>query len=359
VIRVVRSNPVRSGRAFSLVEILISILIISLLLALAVVSYRAATLNAKSAADRAAVNSLRIAVENFRREFGFLPPLVDDFDPVQQITGSPDDPADGFAAPNLRQISANTDVEVLRGEYPGGNTSEPSSQYSLYSLPYYIIGALDRDVDGVDGPGFVKPLRRGAFDLVGLSLSSGYQSQTDLETGNASVGGNLDTYGSFFDAQRGGFEVFRDKESAPDLVEIRDRKGVAVRYYRWLPDVEDPAEFGLSEDDTSDLQTADSDQINDDPTSPDYLTEGVDGGLRAYLNTPWMVGDPETNTEVRSASYAIVAAGPNGVFGDESIEEIARALSLDSARLNQSGNEAARNAARMEAAMDNIVEVGR
>ena len=347
------ARSIQARRAFSLVEILISILIIALLLSLAVVSYRAATVNARAAADRAAVNSMRIAVENFRREFGFLPPLVDDFDPVQQITGAADDPADGFAAPKLRQISALEDVEVLRGEY---DLSTEAGQYSLYSLPYYIVGALDRDVDGVDGPGFVKPLRRGAFDLVGLSLAAGYADQNDLETGNASIGGSIDTYGSFFDAERGGFEVYRDKESAPDVIEIRDRNGVALRYYRWLPDVENPDEFGLSEDDTSDLSTDDTDQINDDPTSPDFGTAGVSAGLRAYLNTPWMVGDPETEIELRSASYAIVAAGPNGVFGDETLQELADALAIDVTRLSDAGTLAR---AVREAAADNIVEVGR
>ena len=74
---------------------------------------------------------------------------------------------------------------------------------------------------------------------------------------------------------------------------LHDRGGVPIRFYRWLPDAGDP------------------------PANIENYSDDGHTGLRAFLNTPWMVGNPEQKPELRSATYAIVAAGPDGLFGNE------------------------------------------
>lgn len=376
-------------RGFTLAELLVTIAVIFLIMGIAVVAYSAATRSAQSAADRAAVNGLRLAVDRFDSEFGFLPPLVKDDGgldgqfPLVLFKRNDADP--GRVIPVIASAGDDDDLRLLRGENPD------RARFSLLSLPYYIIGSLDSPVDGVDGPGFVEVRRDGTFAPV-------YQAvDADGERFDSSGRGPT-RYDPFFDLGRGGLELWADPRRRFRLIgggsgnqlsrqafqtqfELRDRRGVAVRYYRWLPDgVDFETQVALSPDAYTDTDTGygfENDSL--------MVT-----GLLAYFNVPGIVVDGidpvvvdrdgdgsfgpgdlaeavyQFPFELRSATYAIVAAGPNQLFGDETVDQIksdealrrryTELLNLSERRL-RNDDEYIREAIRAARA-DNIVEVG-
>jgi len=365
-----RAMTAKRAGGFTLAEIIVSIFIIFLLMGIGLVSYRVAANQARIASDRALVNGLKIAVEDFKREFGFIPPLVKDNGNDGQ--GDSLIQVDGLILPSVFSPVIAVDINALRGEQ-----SARIPRYSTYSLAYYLIGALDSEVDGVDGPGFVEVRRAGNFAPVvdPKSIDAGDRGTLELARRGPKK------YEPFFDTNRGGVELFLDVSKrltimpAPGQVsntrlyyraEIRDRNSVPVRYYRWFADNIDPTTItgGISEytDDAIDFQ----DSVK---------------GLIAYLNIPKVVlygyGDPlsplfEVPVELRDATYAIVAAGPNQLFGDDEEYDLltgsipgpeaeamkrkyAEYLGLSINRFNDSSY--AREAVET-AREDNIIEVG-
>ncbi|GAB5495497.1 MAG: hypothetical protein Phyf2KO_05770 [Phycisphaerales bacterium] len=357
------TRTTRNTRCFTIVELLVTILIIFVVMGVALVSYRAATKNAQSVADRALVNGLKISVQDFSREFGFVPPLVKD-------TGGEMDTSivvvDSLPLPAVYSPVIGDDMDILRGvddEYP---------RYSLYSLPYYLIGALDAPVDGVDGPGFVEVRRAGNFAPVVAPDTVPGRTGAPVEVARRGP----KRYEPLFDTDRGGVELYIDTENKITLsggsgtisrtrlvyrTELRDRSGVPIRYYRWYADDIDPAtvQGGLNS----------------------YMDDAVDfdeqvSGLIAYLNVPRLVleayGNPlssefEIPQDLRSATYAIVAAGPNKLFGDADEADLlasdpdmqrqyAENLGLSVTRL--ASDAGYRDDAVEMAREDNIVEVG-
>lgn len=353
----------RSNRSFTLAEVIVAIFVIFLLMGIALVSYRSAANQARLASDRALVSGLKIAVEDFKREFGFIPPLVKDGG--SDGNSPPLIMVEGLVIPSVFSPVLANDLRVLRAEI------DDIPRYSNFSLAYYLMGALDAKVDGIDGPGFVEVRRTGNFAPV-----------VDPKTINAGDRGTLELarrgpkkYEPMFDTDRGGVELFIDTANrvmitgqggglSPNRLvyraEIRDRNGIAVRYYRWTPDDVDPASIAGG-------VTSYTDDAADFPTSV--------SGLIAYLNIPKVVlhayGDPldplfEVPHELREATFAIVAAGPNKLFGDLTEDELrsdpallkryAENLGLSLTRLQS--DQQYREKAIEDARSDNIVEVG-
>ena len=282
-----RGRTTRAG--FTIVELGVSILVIAILIGLLLVGLNQLSRTAQSGAERANVNALQIAVESFKTDFGFLPPLVNDglAYPGATPTTSPLMSMSGRNFVDVYETDDPMDVEFLQGDR--GN---PDLRFSVYSLPYYLVGVLDADYDGKDGLGFREPGRDGTFRTAGGRL---FDPKFDATEGDrlAEV-----------DAEEGRFE-------------LRDRNGIAYRYYRWLP-----IEFGTQ------------------------------SSITDLRRVPSLVGDPESDVALRDAEYAIVASGPNRVFGDNATEtEQALRAELgggaDLAELLRTGRS------------DNIVEVGR
>jgi type II secretory pathway pseudopilin PulG len=314
VIQVKTTNAgIRAGsRGFTIMEILVSILVIFTLMGLLIVGARHVRKLARSSADRAAVTSLKQAVVQFRTTTGFLPPLVKDQTPLN--TGRP----------SIYVASVPADGTALRLA-PDFNTATPGApdlRFSLYSIPYYVIGALDvpgpapnpnnLPIDGVAGPGFLMPKRDGTFERAGRKFES------------------------FFDLGKSGKSLFA--ADAPNgRVVLRDANEVAFRYYRWLR----------------------GDAPNTGPTTPPPLN--VPGIFITDLGPPKVI-DPE----FRSADFAIVGAGPNGVFGDEADlpawhpQQLSWDALASKAGVSGSpqGNAPLQAKVRDAARADNIVEVG-
>lgn len=276
-----------SRPGFTIVELGVSILVIAILIGLLLVGLNQLSRSAQSGAERANVVAMRMAVESFKNDFGFAPPLVKDGLVYPGGTaGSPPPLGAGFV--NVYRTDVPADVLFLQGEGP-----DPDLRFSVYSLSYYLVGVLDADVDGKDGPGFRDPLRDGSFRRVGGRITD-----------------------PLFDVAGRG-ERLVEVDKVEGRYELRDRSGVSYRYYRWLPVERTP---GMT---VTDLR-----------------------------RVPSLLGDPAQNIALRDAEWAIVAAGPNRVFGDAATETEQSVreqlgMGMDLGKLFE------------DARSDNIVEVGR
>jgi prepilin-type N-terminal cleavage/methylation domain-containing protein len=316
------------ARAFTLVEVLFSILIIGILLALLIGGVTLTTRVARSTADRQALSTIRIAISQFEKEAGFIPPLVRD---RAQTPAWTEPGSGGTRRVAVYAVQVPAQALALRVPTQGPTAANPllDNRYSESSLAYYLVGALERSlvgaagipIDGVPGPGLYKPRADGTFEIPADVRSGSAESQRVgsiirplVEVGKSSP--KLATSAADVDA-----------------VQMVDNNNVAFRYYRWLPGREQPAGSG------------------------NFIVETL-----GDLNIPVMVArDPAAfpqlqdrperditkNAQLRDATYALVSAGANRVFGDEPLAELQAALG--------SGTEIE---LRREAESDNGVEVG-
>jgi len=299
----------RSGRAFTLFELLVAIGIIFLLMGLLIAAVRAGRGSAKASADRATVTSLKNAVTQFNQTFKFIPPLVRDNETSRvgvPGTGGPlSKPSDQVGSrPVVFTISDPLQLKFLCACDTSGPTiawGQPDYRFSEYSLSYYVMGLLPAKVDGVDGPGMRGVKRDGGFESAGS------------------------TYQAFFDVSKVAKSVYTEDEKE-GRIELRDGQGNAYRYYRWVH-----GRFDTNGKYSERVATADD------------------------MNIPWLFWNSSDPTDVppeaKDATYAIVSAGPNGLFGDETLAEIASKLGENIAK----GEATLRALARK----DNIVEYGR
>jgi len=256
-----RIHP-RSGHGFTLLEILFSVLVVAFLMGLLIVSLSAARRFAQGTVTAQTASSVDFGVSTFTSEFGFIPPLVKDHEnnvlldlPTQLRTDARTKYVDVYS------LSDSDDLRVLRG----GSTFQGSGArpFSEYSLAYYLVGALDAGVDGIDGAGMFEPDAEGLFKVGGRRFES------------------------FIDVDKVGSLRIGDREDGE--VSLVDKNDTPIRYYRW---------------EKGDPQSGEVNDLDD-------------------LNVPLVVGDAEDDPSLRDARYAVVVAGPNGLFGDET-EDVLR-----------------------------------
>ena len=254
------------ARGFTLVELLFTIAIIFLIMGLLLGGIRHVMKFVKGTGDAAMVQAVKSGVTQFSQTFGFAPPLVKDgvtgfsegTPPIGPLTTT------GEIKPVVYTVVRATELNFLRFADPAGtgsmspNFGARDGRFSLYSIPYFVMGSLD--VDGVPGPGFRAAKRDGSFEKSGR------------------------TFNPFFDP-KGNSNAVVDTLPGTGRIELRDAHGVAIRYYRW----KQGRLYGAN-----------------------YEVKTL-----ADMNIPWMLGDANANAGLKSADYAIVAAGPNGLFGDE------------------------------------------
>jgi prepilin-type N-terminal cleavage/methylation domain-containing protein len=318
--------PGHRARAFTIVEMLIAILIIAILMGLLLVGFSHAIRLARRTAGTQDVASLDMAVQQFKSDFGFLPPLVKDGFP-----GTPDENEGPLIEvnfgnrmrpiPHVYSFGDTDDREFLQNQSYGG-ADDKDYRFSIYSMPYYLMGALGTDVDGVAGPGAKAPSRDGMFNPLAIK-----------------------TYEPLFDAKTGNMESVNGEEGR---IELRDANGIAYRYYRWAPVEQNDSGY--------------------DPDNP-----------LANLRIPKILGDAaddefpdlspaDESTSLRDAEYAIVAAGPNGLFGDflvkhdpEQPDGTEESQALVETELGKNFGASPEGKVKAEAAAraDNIVRAGR
>jgi type II secretory pathway pseudopilin PulG len=276
---------------------------IAILLGIVLIGARYARRLAIESADRTTVASLKTAVSAFRQNFGFLPPLVKESPDGTTVTPltktNPPQSAVVFAL-DAKDLSAQ-DQDALRGEFEAfppkvGDATKPR-RYSNATITYYLLGVLGRvdpsptatALDGVEGPGFREPNRDGTFKKTGR------------------------TFEPLFDFSRNP-KALRTIDASLGQFSLTDARGLPYRYYRWLENA-----------------------------TPKYVNEPL-----RELNVPFVVGDPQVRPELRGVKHAIVAAGPNAVFGDEPESDLREALGDQTADLAT---------LQAQARADNVVEV--
>jgi type II secretory pathway pseudopilin PulG len=233
-------SPRARHAAFTIVEVLFSILIIGILLALLIGGVSLTTRVARSTADRQAVSTIRTAIAQFEKEAGFIPPLVRD---RAQTAAWTEPGAAGTRRVAVYAVQVPAQALALRvpTQVPTATNPLLDNRFSESSLAYYLVGALERSlqgaagipIDGVPGPGFYKPRLDGTFEI-----------PADVRNGAAAGSQRIGTIiRPLVDVGRTSPKL-ATLGSNPDAVQLVDNNNVAFRYYRWLPGREVPANSG-------------------------------------------------------------------------------------------------------------------
>lgn len=346
------------SRGFTLMELLVVIAIIGLLASLVITALNRSGKKARRLASQRSAAALVQSVVQFRNEFGFLPPLVHDgrgmsanqdvyrpkqFDGSTQVDGPLFEQTGGaYTYKTIVTWSEGLDFNFFRRRTgtagsdnidlsAGGSWSNDGAwedrRYSKYSLAYYLTGVLDKDVDGVRGPGFARPLIDGTFLGVGYPVGSArdrYDPMMDVDRRGVRIESQYVEPREYPEHDLGlttepdHSTVFADfenyqKESLSALV---DSFGVAFRYYRW-----EQGRFVNGQ-----LVVEDQLDMNIPPVLIDpVLLSSVENNI-VLLNG---VDLTEGNMKLRNARFAIISAGPDGLFGTESIATIAKQMRVD------------------------------
>ncbi len=233
-------NPGSRPRGFTLAEILFALLIIAILAALLIVGMRAAGVFARATTDRQAVNAVKLGVEKFKQDFGFVPPLVRD-----QAAGA-DTPASvvtialpGPPPQNVNAIAVYPEGAAIFATPtagPQGDNIFRDNRYSERSLPYFLVGGLEVGVsgnpgqsaqadvppiDGVKGPGFYKPRADGTFELPRHLFDTSAPKRGNPFEPLVNLGGS------------GPKLVTSAEPNQAAVIVLADRKNAALRFYRW------------------------------------------------------------------------------------------------------------------------------
>lgn len=355
--RTTRSTGIaaRPRPAFTIIELLVSILVISILIAILIVAVNAALNSARRGGEQQTVAGLQQGVGIFQNTFdNRLPPLVWDGDPISlvsssaapRITGAPTvgpvDPPSNPAPPpgaarriaTYESIYQDGGAVVLTGREPNaGGAPSPlfdplqDPRYSKFSLPIFLGGLLSENADGVAGPG----LRLTYTNREGWLMGGQSQVREPLFAMSNERGVQA-SYISLDEHREHGINALHpgDEAADPDKTAYVNGEGVAIRYYRW-------AQTDAAAD------AAQSLPANSFLNLPLILRDP------RYWNDPDEPG-PRISAELRSAKYALVSAGPNGVFGTEPIALLRERLGT--------GANVAEDMVRHEAWDDNVVRLG-
>lgn len=339
-----KAEDSRNGRrAFTLVELLVSIVIIGVIMGLLITGLNAAGVFARKAASQQTVVAIENATTQFKTEFEFLPPLVyDGSDMGANATGRG---AFSNTGPVFDQTFGRTTRKVatvyragapqtrlfLQGSEVAGASSFDAAyrdaRYSKFSIPFYVMGALGEQVDGIEGPGMVEPAPDGSWVGVGDAMSASSKRFEPFMDGGRSSASVKPEYVDPVEAGVLGGAV-PSGAALSSRFALTDSNGVAFRYYRWIHE--------------------DNPQTTQDLNIPAILIDPLTLQSSFGNNS---VDVTNGNSDLSGASWAIVGAGPDGLFGTEPVavlrEKVTGAGSLNEAQMRQKAME------------DNLVRLGR
>lgn len=279
----VRRGPhaVRTARGFTLIEITVVVVIITILSALTLVGVGGAIRSARRASEIELLRNLSRGVESFQQQFGFPPPLVNDdkngAGPIETVNSVKRIRIAGAAtfgdeSGPVSYLRYQSDAAIDTTPPPNTNWAK-SYRYSELSIPYYILGTLDKTIDGVDGPGFTKPLASGQFSKVGGKVAPLF----DVSSISERLAGS---------------------STDPTQTRLLDRWKNPIRYYRWEPLLH-------SASGTPTLRPK-------SPVPASVTNNPAQAGEVWDYNVPIFVGDPRENSSLRGAKWALVSEGPDG-----------------------------------------------
>lgn len=323
---------------FTIIEIMTSILIVAVLISMLIVGLRFAGLAGRRTQQLATVSSLKQAVSEFRSKFGFLPPLVRDQDPQagnarsvinSGVAGRWKVSVRGASAADAAFLSAQPGAFNVRADNP---MYDP--RFSVRTFAYYLAGALEHrfddgmnfPIDGIRGAGAYPPRADGSFELP--------ESLTNPSGGAVARKRTGDRHEPFVDMGRSDPKI---REGAdPDVpadtgdpqaakIQLVDRNGVAYRFYRW--------------------------ELKIDPNTGDLVNPAPEL-IKRWFDRPGRPANESNPESLKTARYAIVGAGPDGVFGDEDPAVLSRRVGM------QPAGDPGEMKLRLKAIEDNIVEVG-
>ncbi|MBX3386131.1 MAG: hypothetical protein KF768_06145 [Phycisphaeraceae bacterium] len=256
-----------SRRAFTLVEAALVVIIIAVLAAILLVAVRAAMLEARRRGEQQLLTSLQLQIVHFKESHGFVPPLVRD------------------AAPG--PVTAQNEVLV---HSPADLRNLNLDRFSVFTLPYFLLGALPATVDGIDGFGYTKPL-------------------PPIERASGQWVGPFSRRGAKFEALA---DVTRDRNrirrDSDTQIQLLDRWNRPIRYYRWEntyftsgPREGEVQSWGIPKD-----------------LWPRDIFDG--GGSDEEKAAATAARIPQ----IRSASYAILSLGADGVLSKDDLVEYER-----------------------------------
>jgi type II secretory pathway pseudopilin PulG len=276
------------ARGLTLIELLAVLGVIAFVSAILLVAIGRGVLSGRAAAEKQMANTMKVACEQFKQQFGFLPPLVS---PPVMGTAFPEPliaaTPSGFK-PGLFDLAA-----AARATMP-----TPNQWYSVYTLPMYLGGAWDADVDGLDGPGMTSALD-GAGELQGLFSKRGKTIEPLVDFAK-------DRRRLFRGDWRPVVPIAAASPTSTtpswNWVTVQDRWTRAFRYYRWEPTFV-TAGAGV---DKSLIGTVRN--FNVPSVVRTTLNKGVDlTEADALTRFP----------ELRGSGFAIVSSGPDGKFSDD------------------------------------------
>lgn len=353
-----RAARARSGSGFTIIELLVSILVIAILIGILIVAVTAAIGAGRRSGEQGFITGMQTGVGVFQNTFdNRLPPMVWDGAPIALetdpsmplISGVPASapvfpPAQPPPPPGtVRQVATYERIYqdggavLLQGHAPSNGTEpeplfepERDPRYSKFALPIFLMGSLGDDADGRAGPGMrLTYTNRGGWALGGQSEVREALFAASNESAVQTSYVSLDEYREHGRAAPAAGSP--ELAANPDRTAFVNGAGVAIRYYRWEASVES--------------QVA-----------------GTQQGRLGFLNIPVILRDPrdwddpdepgpKVPQELRSARYALVGAGPNGLFGTEPLDLLRERLGI--------GPGMADEGVRYEAWRDNVVRVGK
>lgn len=370
----------RSAGGFTLIEVLVSIGVIGVLIGILIVAGTAVVRGARATADRAAAGAIATGIEAFKLEFGDDPLLVHDGDvmsvprPVRPRTSMVwgASPVDDASTPWRPAVYGAGDgfYRGLNGVLGDGSgvtsRGQADQRYSKFTLSYYVSGLLGSAVDGVEGPGMAPVERDGSF--------RGVTTEVGARRGTTAARTRFEP---FYEPDAGGTPVVREYRDAVEAREnglsalngltgngelfhtvLVDRNGRAFRFYRWAQGRSD----GAAVTGVLDLNIP---EVLLDPVLLHEAYGGSVGGADVALSGAGfaaarsgfnvMIDPAGGDAELKGATWAVVGAGPDGVFGTEAIDDLRLGLRGRAA----TGTPGADREARRQARQDNAVVTGR